>query len=293
MQTTSVKVQELAQTTSGKLQDVGRSATATLTNAIVNPDEQRSFVLGKILQKSLQAPNGSYFAMRGQIVTEEIASTAESFQMLDDLYRATGGNVSERLGERMGGVVARMTVEQAEGRRVKQMVQTDDGYIVAAIGQIVTPHVIERAKTYDREQALLGAVGLSTTGSVQTKTGAIASNVGGNLKSNASNAGEYIKEGAGAVWNQVQETANDIQQWSKNELEERRIKGALGRPVTRVILDRGDGVILNVNELITHQAVEMSRQEGVLDILLSSVHTETPHISLEEMRAPEDGKAAL
>jgi len=293
MQTTSVKVQELAQTTSGKLQDVGRSATATLTNAIVNPDEQRSFVQGKILQKSLQAPNGSYFAMRGQIVTEEIASTAESFQMLDDLYRATGGNFPERLGERMGGVVARMTVEQAEGRRVKQMVQTDDGYIVAAIGQIVTPHVIERAKTYDREQALLGAVGLSTTGSVQTKTGAIASNVGGNLKSNASNAGEYIKEGAGAVWNQVQETANDIQQWSKNELEERRIKGALGRPVTRVILDRGDGVILNVNELITHQAVEMSRQEGVLDILLSSVHTETPHISLEEMRAPEDGKAAL
>lgn len=292
-QATSEKVQELAQTTSGKLQDVGRSATATLTNAIVNPDEQRSFVLGKILQKSLQAPNGSYFAMRGQIVTEEIASTAESFQMLDDLYRATGGNVSERLGERMGGVVARMTVEQAEGRRVKQMVQTDDGYIVAAIGQIVTPHVIERAKTYDREQALLGAVGLSTTGSVQTKTGAIALNVGGKLKSNASNAGEYIKEGAGAVWNQVQETANDIQQWSKNELEERRIKGALGRPVTRVILDRGDGVILNVNELITHQAVEMSRQEGVLDILLSSVHTETPHISLEEMRAPEDGKAAL
>lgn len=290
---TGNKVQELAQTTSEKLQDVKRSATATLTNAIVDPDEQRLFVQGKILQKSLQAPDGSYFVMRGQIVTEEIASTAESFQMLDDLYRATGGNVAERLGERMGGVVANMTVEQAEGRRVMQMVRTDDGYIVAAIGQIVTPQVIERAKSYDREQALLGAVGLSTTESVQTKTGAIASNVGDSLKSTASSAGDFLKEGAGAVWNQVQETASDIHQWSSNELEERRIKGALGRPVTRAILDRKDEVILNVSELITHQAIEMARREGVLDILLSSVYTETPNISLEAMRAPEDGKAAL
>jgi len=290
---TGNKVQEIAQSTSEKLQDAKRSATATLTNAIVNPDEQHSFVQGKITQKSLQAPDGSYFVMRGQIVTEEIASTAESFQMLDDLYRATGGNVAERLGERMGGVVARMTVEQAEGRRVMRMVQTDDGYIVAAIGQIVTPQVIERAKTHNREQALLGAVGLSTTESAQTKTGAIAGNVGDSLKSTASNAGDFLKEGAGAVWNQVQETASDLNQWSRNEVEERRIKGALGRPVTRAILDRKDEVILNMSELITHQAIEMAREEGVLDILLSSVYTETPNISLEAMRAPEDGKAAL
>lgn len=290
---TSEKVQAIAQTTSEKLQDAGRSATATFTNAIVNPDEQRVFVLGKILQKSLQAPDGSYIAMRGQIVTEEISSTAESFNMLDDLYRATGGSVTERLGDRMSHAVASLTVEQAEGRRVKQMVQTEDGYIIAAPGQIVTAQVIERAKTYNREQALLVAVGLSTTESMQSQTGAIASNVGDRLKSTASNAGDHLKEGAGAVWSQVQETASGLHQWSAHEIEERRIKGALGRPVTRAILDRKDAVILNVSELITHQAVEMARQEDVLDILLSSVYTETPNISLEAMRAPEDGKAAL
>ncbi len=293
MQVTSDKVQEIAQTTSEKMQDAGRSATAAFTNAIVNPDEQRSFVLGKILQKSLQAPDGSYIAMRGQIVTEEIASTSEFFHMLDDLYRATGGSVTEQLGDRMSHAVASMTVEQAEGRRVKQMVQTEDGYIIAAFGQIVTAQVIERAKTYNREQALLVSVGLSTTESMHSQTGAIASNVGDRMKSTASNAGDHLKEGAGAVWNQVQETASGLHQWSANEIEERRIKGALGRPVTRVILDRKDVVILNVSELITHQAVEMARQEGVLDILLSSVYTETPNISLEEMRAPEYGKAAL
>lgn len=200
---------------------------------------------------------------------------------------------AQAVGRSATNSIASLTVEQAQGRRVMQMVQTEDGYIVAAPGQIVTTQVIERAKTYDREQALLGSVGLSTTATMQTKTGAIASDVGGRLKSTASNAGEQIMEGAGAVWNQVQETASDFQKWSANEIEDRRVKGALGRPVTRAILDRQDAVILNVSELITHQSIEMARQEGVLDILLSSVYTETPNISLDEMRAPEDGKAAL
>jgi hypothetical protein len=52
-------------------------------------------------------------------------------------------------------------------------------------------------------------------------------------------------------------------------------------------------VILNVSELITNQAIEVARQENVLDILLSSVYTSTPNISLEAMRAPEEGRAAL
>jgi uncharacterized protein YrrD len=200
---------------------------------------------------------------------------------------------AQAVGRSATNSIASLTVEQAQGRRVMQMVQTEDGYIVAAPGQIVTTQVIERAKTYDREQALLGSVGLSTTATMQTKTGAIASDVGSRFKSTASNAGEQIMEGAGAVWNQVQETASDFQKWSANEIEDRRVKGALGRPVTRAILDRQDAVILNVSELITHQSIEMARREGVLDILLSSVYTETPNISLDEMRAPEDGKAAL
>ena len=67
----------------------------------------------------------------------------------------------------------------------------------------------------------------------------------------------------------------------------------MGRPVTRVILDRNDEVILNVGELITHQAIAISRQADVLEILLDSVYTVTPNLSLDELRAPEAGKAAL
>ncbi|MDQ5852218.1 MAG: photosystem reaction center subunit H, partial [Chloroflexota bacterium] len=61
----------------------------------------------------------------------------------------------------------------------------------------------------------------------------------------------------------------------------------------RVILDPQDNVILNVGELITHQAVERARQAGVLDMLLSSVYEKDPEISPEELRAPEPGEASL
>ncbi|MEI6330276.1 MAG: hypothetical protein WCP16_13650 [Pseudanabaena sp. ELA645] len=68
---------------------------------------------------------------------------------------------------------------------------------------------------------------------------------------------------------------------------------SLCRPVTRVILDRHDEVILNVGELITHQAIAISREADVLEVLLDSVYTETPNLSLSDLRAPEAGKAAL
>jgi hypothetical protein len=87
--------------------------------------------------------------------------------------------------------------------------------------------------------------------------------------------------------------ANDLQGRSTEVLEERRIRGALGRPITRVILAQDDTVILNVGELITHQAIRSARQSDVLDLLLNSVYTETPKLSLQDLRAPQVGQAAL
>jgi hypothetical protein len=60
-----------------------------------------------------------------------------------------------------------------------------------------------------------------------------------------------------------------------------------------VILDRQDNVILNVGELITNQAVDRSRQEGVLDILLSSVYDKKPELSAGDLRAPAPGEESL
>ena len=104
---------------------------------------------------------------------------------------------------------------------------------------------------------------------------------------------DRLQEGVANIWDRVKETASDLQGRSAQALEEKRIRGALGRPTTRVILDRQDEVILNVGELISHKAIDNARSAGILDVLLDSVYTETPHLSLDELRAPGTGNSAL
>src|SRR4030095_15874354 len=78
-------------------------------------------------------------------------------------------------------------------------------------------------------------------------------------------------------------------------LDEQKTKGrladiadAIGRPVTKVILDREDNVILNLGDIITHQAVQRAHDAGGLDSLLQSVYKANVEFAKEEMRAPAE-----
>ncbi len=281
-QFTGEKAQEAAQFTGEKFQEATTFAVTSFTNAVVDPEEQEAFVLGKIAQKTLETTDGITLIHEGQVVNSSHILAARNLNMTNDLYHATGGRATERLGERLSSAVtgmgANIGIEQAQGRRVNKMIFTDEGSVVAVEGQIVTAKVIERAKAHHQEQALLEAVGLTT---------------GDALRVTGSNVGQQVKDGAKGLWEQVKETASNLQDQGTHAIEEKRIKGALGRPVTRVILDRQDEVILNVGELITHQAIAISREADVLEVLLDSVYTETPILSLDDLRAPESGKAAL
>ena len=281
-QTAGEKAQEFAQTAGEKAQEAAQMANTKLTNTVVKPEEQEEFVLGKVAEKAVKTSDGIVLIQEGQVVHQSHIIAARNSNIMDELYRATGGSVKDRLGEKMSGAVASMSanvsVDQALGRRVNKMIFTPEGSVVAVEGQIVTPQVIARAKSHHQEQALLESVGLTT---------------GKALRTTGSDVGNQVKEGAMGLWDQVKETASNLQEHGTHVVEEKRIKGALGRPVTRVILDRNDEVILNVGELITHQAIAIARQADVLEILLDSVYTTTPNLSLEELRAPEAGKAAL
>ena len=228
-----------------------------------------------------------------QTAGEKIQETAQTTgQKLQEITQATGERLqvaAQATGERLQGAVAGLTVEQALGQRVQQSVRTPEGYIIAAPGQIVTATVIERAKAAHQESALLDAVVLSTSGAATNSANNLATTAGDRLKTTTATA----QVGAANLWDKVKETASDLQDRSTHALDEKRIKGALGRPTTRVILDLNDQVILNVGELITHKAVESARAAGILDVLLDSVYTETPHLSLAELRAPGEGTAAL
>jgi uncharacterized protein YrrD len=281
-QFTGDKFQEATQFTGDKFQEATQYAGTSLTNVVVSPEEQEAFVLGKVSQVTIETTDGIILIREGQIVTQSQILAARNCKMMDNLYHATGGSVKDRLGERLTGVVtgmgANIGIDQALGHRVSKMIFTNEGSVVAVEGQIVTPRVIERAKTNHQEQALLEAVGLTT---------------GDALRVTGSNVGQQVKDGAKGLWEQVKETANNLQEHGTQAIEDRRIQGALGRPVTRVILDRQDEVILNVGELITHQAIAISREANVLEVLLDSVYTDKPNLSLSDLRAPDAGKAAL
>jgi uncharacterized protein YrrD len=293
LQETGERLQATAQVAGEQLQRAGQAASTKLTDAIVDPAAQRTFVIGKVAQHTVAAPDGGNLVQEGEVITSGMADAAEHLDVLDQLYRAAGGNLTAPLSGRMDAAVAGLTIEQAEGRRVKQMVSTSEGYIIAAPGQIVTAQVIERAKLNHQESALLDAVGLSAQGAMQSKASNLAAVGGDRLKSTTAIATEQLQTGAANLWDKVKETASDLQERSSQAIDEQRIKGALGRPTTRVILDRQDQVILNVGELITHKSIEDARSSDLLDVLLDSVYTETPKLSLEELRAPGSGKSSL
>lgn len=281
-----------AQSAAESVSDAASTVSTAATNAAVNPEEQRSFVIGRTVEKDILGQDGALLVAAGQPVTPLAADEAQRQGVLPELYRATGGSMTAGIQ----GAVASRVVDQAIGQRVMQAVRTDQGLIIAAPGQIVTEQVVNRARTYGKEEELMDAAGMSASDAVQNA----ASSAGATASAAASSAGEAlaggaqnVKEGAATLWEKLKGKVSETQDTASRELEENRIKAAVGRPTTRVILDPQDNVILNVGELITHRAVEQSRSAGVLDILLTSVYDKDPELDPDELRAPEPGEASL
>jgi hypothetical protein len=72
------------------------------------------------------------------------------------------------------------------------------------------------------------------------------------------------------------------------------INDAIGRPVTKVFLDRDDSVILDLGDLVTHQAVQRAADAGLLDSLLGCVYKGGDvTFTREEMRAEIAGDSTV
>jgi uncharacterized protein YrrD len=229
-----------------------------------------------------------------------VQSTNEKLQEAGGKLQSSTSSLSQSVSARLNSTLVGQAVEEARGYRVRQFVRSEDGFIIAAPGQIVGDSVIKFARRFHQEEALLQAVGLSTRNAAQLRANGIATVAGDRARFGANRAEDHLQEGAqqlkaeaNQLWRKLKSGLNDFQDRSSHAIEQKRIMGALGRPVNRVILDQQDQVILNVGELITHQAIEVARQAGVLEVLLSSVYTETPKLSRADIEAPHPGRASL
>jgi hypothetical protein len=115
----------------------------------------------------------------------------------------------------------------------------------------------------------------------------------GSLSQQAEQSFRDIGTEARQLWAQLTGQYTQTVDQVDDRLMQQRIKNALGRPVTRVILDPDDNVILNTGDIITNRAIETARSAGVLDILVASVYTEQPKLTTEDLKAPYSGTAGL
>jgi hypothetical protein len=155
--------------------------------------------------------------------------------------------------------------------------------VIVPQGRRVRPEDVEAARTAGKLPALTSAVAVGE-----------AQNAGEGAKDALGSAGDS----AASLWDQFTRKLGEMTDATGKRIDEQKTKGrlaeiadAVGRPVTKVILDREDNVILNMGDIITHQAVQRAHEAGGLDSLLQSVYKANVEFAKEEMRAPAEVQA--
>ena len=251
--------------------------------------------------------HGPLLVGKGEIITAEHAQTATNADILGTLVTAAGGGVAggllgsaqeklapvkegamDKFGNAQGTASERGSetqenlLQKAVGQPAGTDVNLKDGSTLIAAGMTITQEVVDRSREIGKEKEVIASAGLGTASVKAQETYGVA------------------KEKAGEAWDTVKGTTSDLTESAKEKKSElddaaqrRKINHALGRPITRIVLAQDDTVILNTGDLITHKAIRMSRDNGVLDVILDSVYDEEPNLTPEMARATQPGAAAL
>lgn len=198
----------------------------------------------------------------------------ESGSKLNEQLGQVGERVRTDVSQRAGGMVA--------GKTAHDRVVAPDGTPIVEEGETITEEHVERARSENRLNQLFMSAGVRPVS--QT-----ASSFADQANQSLSDIGNEARQ----LWSQLTGNYNRVVDETDDKVMQRRIKSALGRPASRVILDSDDNVILNTGDIITNRAVDNARKAGVLDILVDSVYVDRPKLELEDLKAPSSGHASL
>ncbi len=166
--------------------------------------------------------------------------------------------------------------ERLVGKRSAADVTDERGSIVVASGQRITAEQVERAKSTGNLQLLYEAADAGDARDREDQTKAAAEQVG----DTASDLWDKFTAKLGEVTDAAGQRVDEQQTRSRLA----SINEAVGRPVTKVILDRDDEVILDLGDIITHQAVQRANDAGLLDTLLGSAYKGDVSFERDEMK---------
>ena len=276
-------------------------------------EQQKAFVVGKTAGRDVALPapdapdtsalanstnlapamHGALLVRQDETITQSVADRAEAAGILHQLLIAVGAGATSSALNSAKTSVAGVALPRAEetqaslgeravGKTAGMDVDLPDGSTLVASGMTITAPMLERARANGKERELIASAGLGTAST--TTQDALTS-----AKTTAGGVFESFKEKVAELTG----SAHDKKAQLDDQAQKNKINHALGRPITRILLAKDDSVILNTGDIITNRAVEMARQNDVLDVLLGAVYDQTPDITPEMMRATQPGVAAL
>jgi hypothetical protein len=171
------------------------------------------------------------------------------------------------------------------GRRSGTDITDENGNVVVANGERIRPEHVDWAKQTNN-------VGLLTRSAAAGEAQFAASRAGDTLG--------QVGDNLGSMWDRFLHRVGEMRDEQGRQADSQQtasrvglIVDAIGRPVTKVILDRSDNVILDFGDIITHQAVQQAFDAGMLDTLLASVHRATVGFPLDDLKARQPGSATV
>ena len=303
------------QSASGKVSD----AYANVADASI--EKQQEFVVGKEAGRDVYLPaptgaamdtvnedqamiksgdqepqHGPLLVAQGDTITAEQADRATQAGVLGTLVTAVGGGVAsglwdsaqEKLGTAQNtasdktGDTQENLLQKAVGQKAGTDVDLNDGSTLIVAGMTITEQDVARAKETGKENALIASAGLGTASEKTQQTYDAAADKAGE-------AWDAVKDKTAELTESAKEKKSELD----DAAQQRKINHALGRPITRIVLAQDDTVILNTGDIITHKAIKMARDNGVIDVVLDSVYDDEPEITPEMARATKPRRRRL
>jgi sporulation protein YlmC with PRC-barrel domain len=197
----------------------------------------------------------------------------------------TGTKVAETIGSPTESEGPNTPGADLVGRRSGADVADAEGRIIVANGQLISQEHVSRAETADELESLRAA---ADVWSAAERDRVISGTV------------ETVADAAGSAWDRFMGKISELTDETGKRMSEQQTKArlaaindAVGRPVTKVILDRSDDVILNLGDIITHEAIQRAYEAGILDTLLDSVYKGEVAFERDEMKAATEGTSTV
>jgi len=235
-----------------------------------------------------------------QIVQSQVGGVQAALDQARERAAGTGQDLGERLSSALEATISGGSGDEdaapedpvasdPDGALVCRKTTTDvmdqEGGVIVPAGQRVSLEHVQRARSDGALDALYGAVGLERPVPVSEQMASAAS---------------AAKETASDLWSRFTSRLSEMSDDAGRRLDKQqtqaqldRINDAIGRPVTKVFLDREDNVILDLGDLITHQAVQRAYDAGMLDSLLSSVYRMDVSFPQGQLKAPVRGDSTI